>query len=51
MSGPEALRFLLKDPQFPRSVEHCLIAMPRSLLELPGANEPMAGCAEVQSAA
>jgi uncharacterized alpha-E superfamily protein len=48
-SGPEALRFLLKDPRFPRSVEHCLTAVSRCLLELPGHNEPMAGCAMVQS--
>ena len=33
--GPDALRFLLQDPQFPRSVEHCLTAVARSLLELP----------------
>jgi uncharacterized alpha-E superfamily protein len=48
-SGPEALRFLLKDPRFPRSVEHCLTAVSRCLLELPAHNEPMAGCAAVQS--
>jgi uncharacterized alpha-E superfamily protein len=48
-SGPEALRFLLKDPRFPRSVEHCLTAVSRCLLELPAHNEPMAGCATVQS--
>jgi uncharacterized alpha-E superfamily protein len=49
VSGPEALRFLLKDPRFPRSVEHCLTAVSRCLLELPANNEPMAGCAAVQS--
>jgi uncharacterized alpha-E superfamily protein len=48
-SGPEALRFLLKDPRFPRSVEHCLTAVSRCLLELPAHSEPMAGCAAVQS--
>jgi uncharacterized alpha-E superfamily protein len=48
VSGPEALRFLLKDQQFPRSVEHCLIAVSRALLELPSYDEPMAGCARVQ---
>jgi uncharacterized alpha-E superfamily protein len=47
--GPDALRFLLKDPRFPRSVEHCLTAVSRCLLELPGHNEPMAGCAALQS--
>ena len=48
-SGPEALRFLLKDPRFPHSVEHCLTAVSRCLLELPAHHEPMAGCAAVQS--
>jgi uncharacterized alpha-E superfamily protein len=48
-SGPEALRFLLKDPRFPRSVEHCLTAVSRCLLELPAHGEPMAGCAAIQS--
>ncbi|HEX9547663.1 MAG TPA: alpha-E domain-containing protein [Acidimicrobiales bacterium] len=47
-SGADALRFLLKDPQFPRSVEHCLNQVSRSLLELPRHEEPMAGCAAVQ---
>ena len=48
VSGPDALRFLLKEPQFPRSVEHCLTAASRCLLELPAYDEPMAGCAAVQ---
>ncbi len=48
VSGPIALRFLLRDPQFPRSVERCLIEISRSLLELCRHNEPMAGCADVQ---
>ena len=48
VSGPEALRFLLRDPQFPRSVEHSLTRISRSLLELPRYDEAMAGCAEVQ---
>jgi uncharacterized alpha-E superfamily protein len=48
--GREALRFLLKDPRFPRSVEHCLIGLSRALLELPHADEPMAGCARLQTA-
>jgi uncharacterized alpha-E superfamily protein len=47
-AGPEALHFLLKDPRFPRSVEHCLTGVSRCLLELPAHNEPMAGCAAVQ---
>ena len=48
VSGPAALRFLLRDPQFPRSVERCLIEISRALLELCRHNDPMAGCAEVQ---
>jgi uncharacterized alpha-E superfamily protein len=47
--GPDALRFLLKDPRFPRSVEHCLIGLSRALLELPHADEPMSGCARLQT--
>lgn len=48
VTGPAALRFLLRDPQFPRSVERCLIEISRALLELCRHNDPMAGCAEVQ---
>jgi uncharacterized alpha-E superfamily protein len=47
-TGPEALRFLLRDPQFPRSVEHCLTQISRSLLELPRYEAAMLCCAEVQ---
>jgi uncharacterized alpha-E superfamily protein len=49
VSGPAALRFLLGDPQFPRSVEHCLTSIARSLLELPRCQGPMAACADVQT--
>ena len=48
ISGPEALRFLLRDAQFPRSVEHCLIGISRALMELPRYELAMAGCADVQ---
>jgi uncharacterized alpha-E superfamily protein len=48
VTGPAALRFLLRDPQFPRSVERCLIEISRALLELCRHQDPMAGCAEVQ---
>ena len=48
VSGPAAMRFLLRDPQFPRSVERCLIEISRALLELCRHIDPMAGCAEVQ---
>lgn len=47
-SGFDALGILLKDPQFPRSVEHCLTQVSRSLLELPRYDEPMSACAAVQ---
>jgi uncharacterized alpha-E superfamily protein len=48
VSGPEALRFLLQDPQFPRSVEFCLTAASRAMLQLPRATQPLARCAGVQ---
>lgn len=48
INGPEALKFLLGDPQFPRSVEHCLTRISRALLELPHYDEAMVGCAKVQ---
>ncbi len=47
-SGSEALRFLLRDPQFPRSVEHCLTQISRSLLEIPRYEAAMLCCADVQ---
>jgi len=48
VSGVDAVRFLLRDPAFPRSVEHCLIEVSRWLLELPRHEHPMTGCAVVQ---
>ncbi len=48
ISGPEALRFLLRDPQFPKSVEHSLTRISRALLELPRYDVAMQRCAEVQ---
>ncbi|HKY13511.1 MAG TPA: alpha-E domain-containing protein [Microthrixaceae bacterium] len=48
VNGPDAVRFLLRDTSFPRSVEHCLIEVSRWLLELPHQERPMAGCAAVQ---
>ncbi len=44
-----ALRFLLRDAQFPRSVEHCLTQVARALLELPRYEEPMAATARLQA--
>jgi uncharacterized alpha-E superfamily protein len=43
-----AVRFMLRDAMFPRSIEHCLIEVSRWILELPHQEVPMAGCAEVQ---
>ena len=48
VSGGEALKFLLRNPQFPRSVEHCLLQTANSLLELPFYDGPMAACAGAQ---
>jgi uncharacterized alpha-E superfamily protein len=48
VTGPAALRFLLRDPQFPRSVERCLIEISNALLELCRHSDPMAACAQVQ---
>ena len=47
LSGSAALRFLLQDPTFPRSVDRCLTEIARALLELPGQGDAMAGSAEV----
>ncbi len=46
--GADALQFLLQDPQFPRSVEHCLIEVSRYLLELPNHEHPMTAAAGAQ---
>jgi uncharacterized alpha-E superfamily protein len=48
VSGPEALRFLLQDAQFPRSVEFCVTTASRALLRLPRATQPLGSCVEVQ---
>lgn len=48
VTGPAVLRFLLRDPQFPRSVERCLIEISRALLELCRHREPMAACGDVR---
>ena len=41
-------QILLREPRFPRSVEHCLTRVSRSLLELPHSEGPMAATAAVQ---
>jgi uncharacterized alpha-E superfamily protein len=48
ISAAEALKFLLSDPQFPRSIEHCLTQISRSLLELPRFDAAMVSCANLQ---
>ena len=48
ISPPDAVRFLLHDAAFPRSVEYCLIDISRWLLELPHQQKPMAASAAVQ---
>lgn len=42
LSGPAALRFLLQDPRFPRSVEFCLSTVSRALVRLPRATAALA---------
>ena len=49
VSGPAALRFLLQDERFPRSVEFCLAATARGVGQLPRAALPLASCAVAQS--
>lgn len=48
ISGTEAMKFLLTDHRFPRSVEFCLVELSRALLELPRHELPMAACAAAQ---
>jgi uncharacterized alpha-E superfamily protein len=47
--GADALAFLLRDPQFPRSVEHCLIDISRSLVDLPHHDAALALCADAEA--
>lgn len=47
-SPEEAIAFLLRDPQFPRSVESCLTQIARLLLELPCHEAAMAAGARAQ---
>ena len=50
--GPSAegvLRFVLQDPHFPRSIEHCLIEISQHLLEFRGHDATMAACAATQT--
>jgi uncharacterized alpha-E superfamily protein len=45
VTGSEVVRFLLKDTQFPRSVEHCVTEISQCLLELPRHEAAMKVCA------
>jgi uncharacterized alpha-E superfamily protein len=47
--GADALAFLLRDPQFPRSVEHCLIDISRSLVDLPHHDAALALCSDAEA--
>ena len=49
VKGPDVLSFLLQDPQFPRSVEHCLIEVARCLADLPHHEPATAVCAGAQA--
>ncbi|MCC5954000.1 MAG: alpha-E domain-containing protein [Acidimicrobiia bacterium] len=42
VQGPEVLRFLLQDEQFPRSVRHCLTQIGTALPDLPRHEVPLA---------
>ncbi|MGI9304507.1 MAG: alpha-E domain-containing protein [Gammaproteobacteria bacterium] len=46
--GPDAVRFLLRDPQFPRSVTHTLSAIQQSLMLLPRSDMPLRAVARTQ---
>ncbi len=48
VSAATALPFLLRDTQLPASVEYCLVALSRALLELPQYDAPMATAAALQ---
>jgi uncharacterized alpha-E superfamily protein len=48
VTGAEVVRFLLKDTQFPRSVEHCLTVISQCLLELPRHEAAMKVCAATE---
>jgi uncharacterized alpha-E superfamily protein len=47
--GADTLAFLLRDPQFPRSVQHCLIEISRCLVELPRSADALSGCAAAET--
>jgi len=49
MSPEGVLRFVLQDPQFPRSIEHCLIEISQHLLEFRDHDATMAVCAATQT--
>jgi len=44
VNGPDALRFLVQDPRFPRSVGHCLDQFAKALEDVPRGEEVMPAC-------
>jgi uncharacterized alpha-E superfamily protein len=49
MVADDVLRFVLQDPAFPRSIEHCLIEISQHLLEFRDNDATMAVCAAMQT--
>ncbi len=47
VTSADAVQFLLCEPAFPRSIEHCLIEISRWLLELPHQDPPMGAAGAV----
>ena len=44
ISAPATIQFLLRDPAFPRSIEHCLTWVSRMLVDLPNSGPAMMAC-------
>ena len=49
IGGDDVLRFVLQDPVFPRSIEHCLIEISQHLLEFRDHEATMTTCAATQT--
>jgi uncharacterized alpha-E superfamily protein len=47
--GPEVVRFILKDPQFPRSINRCLMDLHRNMYSLPRNGEACAVVTALQN--
>jgi len=48
VKGSSVLRFLLQDPSFPRSVDHCLAMVTKSVSDLPSPESVLARCLTAQ---